>query len=167
MNQTTRTHRRPALVKSGRSALPSVSPEDAVQTQARELDLIFKFLARKVLVDDDPASELPLRQLRVCLALFDGPRSMTRLSRELGVSQSAITQIADRLQSAGMVTRLPGGPDRRVRSLQLTARARKMLRLREEGRIERIMLILKDMSPAARNDVLASMAALREAASDE
>lgn len=168
MNQTTRTRHRPALVKNGRSALPSVSPEDAVvQAQARELDLIFKSLARKVLVDDDPASELPLRQLRVCLALFDGPRSMTRLSRELGVSQSAITQIADRLQSAGMVTRLLGGPDRRVRSLQLTTRARKMLRLREASRIERIMLILKGMSPAARNDVLASMAALREAASDE
>jgi len=167
MNQTTRTRRRPVSTRNGRSQLPSASPPDAPErAQARELDVIFKSLARKVLVDDDPAAELPLRQFRVCMALFDEPHSMTQLSHELGVSQSAITQIADRLQSAGMVTRLPDGGDRRVRSLQLTARARKMLRLREQRRIERMMGILQGMSAAARNDVLASMAALREAAED-
>ncbi len=168
MNQTTPTRRRPASTSDGRSALPSVTPTDVTaRAQARELNAIFKSLARKVLIDDDPAAELPLRQFRVCMALFDEPRSMTQLSRELGVSQSAITQIADRLQSAGMVTRLPDGGDRRVRSLQLTARARKMLRLREERRIERVMRILQGMSAAARNEVLASMAALREAAEDQ
>jgi DNA-binding MarR family transcriptional regulator len=131
------------------------------------LDAIFKALARRVLVDDNPAAELPLRQFRICMALFDEPRSMTQLSRELGVSQSAITQIADRLQSSGMVTRLPDGGDRRVRSLQLTPRARKMLRLRQERRVERVMDILEGMSAAARVDVLASMTALREAADNQ
>ncbi|MEX0678690.1 MAG: MarR family transcriptional regulator [Pirellulales bacterium] len=167
MNQIARSRRRPASPGNGRHDSPSVSLGDAsVHAQARELDAIFKALARKVWLDDDPADELPLRQFRVCIALFEGPRSMSQLSRGLGVSQSAITQIADRLQTAGMVTRLPGGGDRRVRRVQLTTRARKMLRLREEKRIERVMQILKGMTAAARNNVLASMAAFGEAAGD-
>jgi DNA-binding MarR family transcriptional regulator len=117
-----------------------------------------------VLVDDDPASEMPLRQLRVCLLLFDRPHSMSELSRELGVSQSAITQIADRLEAARMVTRGEVGDDRRVRRVQLTPRAQKMMRLREESRIERIADFLRSMTAEHRSDVLAALEALREAA---
>ena len=92
---------------------------------------------------------------------------MTELSRELRVSQSAITQIADRLEAAKMAARGPVGKDRRVRSLKLTDRAQKMLRLREEGRIERMTNILKRMPADVRKAMLASLAALREAASEE
>src|SRR5690606_22746282 len=104
-----------------------------VHQQARAVDASFKALARRVLVHDDPASELPLRQFRVCAALFEGSRSMKELSLELGVSQSAVTQLADRLEAAGMVVRGAAGEDRRVRNLELTPRARKLLRRREEG----------------------------------
>jgi DNA-binding MarR family transcriptional regulator len=124
-------------------------------------------LARKVLIDDDPASELPLRQLRVCAALLEGPLSMSELSRELGVSQSAITQLADRLQDSGMVIRAPDGGDRRVRSLQLTTRARRMLRTRESNRLERVVGVLKGLSDVARSDVLTAFATLREACGDQ
>jgi DNA-binding MarR family transcriptional regulator len=148
-----------------RNHAPSPAAADAVRGQARQLDAIFKALARKVLVDDDPASELPLRQLRVCLLLYERPHSMTELSRELGVSQSAITQIADRLESAKMVTRGPVGDDRRVRSLQLTVRARNMLRLREDGRIERVRRIMDSMSAERRAGVLEALEALRDASS--
>ena len=75
--------------------------------------------------DDDPAAELPLAQLRVCTILSDGPRSMSALSREFGVSLSAMTRIADRLERAGLVTRVARDDDRRVRRLQLTRAARK------------------------------------------
>src|SRR5689334_11469103 len=80
-------------------------PDSAVVSQARQLDLIFMDIARHVVVDDDPAGELPLRQFRVCLALYQEPRSMSQLGRELQFSLSAMTQIADRLERAGMVTR--------------------------------------------------------------
>lgn len=160
-----RTRQRSPSDGNGRDNLPSDSRSD-VHAQACELDAIFKSLARRVLVDDDPAAELPLRQFRVCLALYDEPRSMTQLSRELGVSQSAITQIADRLQAAGLVTRAPDDGDRRVRSLQLTPRARKMLRSRQERRVGRVVTILERMSAADRRNVLASLAALRAAALD-
>src|SRR5690606_25281809 len=103
------------------------SDSHAVQAQARAMDVIFKAIGRRILVHDDAALDIPLRQFRVCAALFEGARSMKELSVELGVSQSAITQIADRLEAAGLVTRGAVGEDRRVRNLELTPRARKVL----------------------------------------
>jgi DNA-binding MarR family transcriptional regulator len=167
MNQSTQTRARHASTKNPPPNGSALGPADAaVHAQALELDSIFKSLARKVLVDDDPAAEMPLGQLRVCLALYEDSRSMTQLSRELGVSQSAITQIADRLQGSGMVTRSPAGDDRRVRSLQLTSRARKILRLREENRIGRVVALLNEMPAEARDNVLTALSALSEACND-
>jgi DNA-binding MarR family transcriptional regulator len=163
MNQIAPTRRRASAAGNGRGASRSFTAKrESVHAQARELDRVFKSLARKVLTDD-PAAELPLRQLRVCLALLERPGSMSHLSRELGVSQSAITQIADRLEAAGLVARTPAGRDRRVRSLQLTPRARRMLRAREECHVKRVAVILERMSPEARCALLTSMRALRDA----
>jgi DNA-binding MarR family transcriptional regulator len=147
--------------------LPVSAEDHAVHAQACQLDDAFKAIGRRVLVDHDPAGEMPLRQLRVCMALYEGPRSMSELSRELGVSQSAITQLADRLEHAKMVTRGSLDDDRRMRTLQLTPRARKMLRLREQNRVGRVMVILKRMSALERNAVLAAMACLRDASNND
>jgi DNA-binding MarR family transcriptional regulator len=168
MNQTAEARRLAGARPASPAVLPPPPAADEVRRQAREMDNVFKALARKVLIDDDPASELPLRQFRVCAALFGGACSMKELSLRLGVSQSAITQLADRLEAAGMVTRGPIGDDRRVRNLELTDRARKLMRIREERRIERVMQILARMSTDGREAVMSSMAALKDAVqSDE
>src|SRR5436190_14449729 len=109
----------------------------SVHDEARELTSLFVSLTRQLLVVDDFVAEMPLRQLRVCVVLYDGPRSMSALSREVGVSLSAMTQIADRLERARLVKRSFEGNDRRVRSLQLTPRGHKIMRLREDARIQR------------------------------
>jgi len=162
MNQTTEKRRRKASFPA--PTPPESLPSEGVVHQACALDEMFKAIARHVLVDDDPAAELPLRQLRVCAALYEAPRSMSVLSRELGFSLSAMTQIADRLERAGLVTRGFDGPDRRVRRLRLTPRARRMLRLREEARIHRVANVLETMSPDAREALLSALDALRGAA---
>ena len=166
MNKIAAKRRLRPVSKPSQPAVPAESaPGDAVVAQARSLDLIFMGIARHVLVDDDPASELPLRQLRVCLALYDEPRTMSELSRELRFSLSAMTQIADRLEQADLVTRWFEDSDRRVRRLRLTSRARRMLRLREEARIGRIASVLDRMPSAAREDALTVLDSLRCAAS--
>src|SRR5438445_54630 len=84
-------------VKNGVAAHSLGSASDAkVDGQARELIKLILSLTRQMLVIDDATAELPLRQLRVCMSLFEGPKSMSALGRELGVSLSAMTQIADR-----------------------------------------------------------------------
>jgi len=144
-----------AQIRRGAIA-PSDSPP-AVLAQARAMDTIFKAIGRRILVHDDAALDIPLRQFRICAALFEGARSMKELSVELGVSQSAITQIADRLEAAGLVTRGAVGEDRRVKNLELTPRARKLLREREEQRIDRVREILEQLSLSDREALLESM----------
>lgn len=130
--------------------------------QARTMtDLLMSLMRDIFAVDDQAAAELPLRQLRVCAMLYEGSRSMSSLSRELGVSLSAMTQIADRLERAGLVKRSFEGTDRRVRCLQLTPRAQQIMRLREDSRVQRASAALEQLPPPERKNVLATLHALQ------
>lgn len=140
------------------------APGTKSEAQARQLDATLLAFAREVMTHDDAASEMPLRQFRVCMELVEGARSMSALSRELGVSLSAMTQIANRLERGGLVTRGFEDTDRRVRQLTLTPRARRMLRVRQESRISRIAAVLERMPPVARAEALTALEALRAAA---
>ncbi len=106
---------------------------------------------------NDPTAELPLGQLRVCRVLTGGLQSISAISRELGVSLSAITQIADRLERARLVRRLTEDNDRRVRCLQLTARGEKLLRLHDEERVRRMAAALEQLTPAEREQAAAAL----------
>ena len=88
---------------------------------------------------DDPAVDLPVAQLRVCAVLIDGPHTMGSIARELGISHSATTQIADRLERAGMVERVAGSGDRRCKSLRMTPHGIEWMRSRRESRIMGVM----------------------------
>ena len=142
----------------------AVSIPPGVQMQARELDAILMALGRQIWKENDAVGELPLRQLRVCMMLCGGSRTMSDLSRELGVSLSAMTQIANRLERAGMVTRGFEDSDRRIRLLRLTPEAEQMLRVRRENQIGRIATLLDRMEPVARAKALAALDALRAVA---
>ena len=115
--------------------------------------------------EKDPADDLPLAQLRLCGILSEGPRPMSALSRALGVSLSALTQIADRLERARLVKRVAEGNDRRVRCLQLTARGEKMMRKRREARVLRTLAVLEHLSAPQREAVRASLEVLVNACS--
>jgi DNA-binding MarR family transcriptional regulator len=130
-----------------------VSPEQAQGLAVRLGTLMRRLFA----VDDDPAAELPLAQLRVCMMLVDGPQAMSALSRELRVSLSAMTQLADRLERSGMVKRVVEGSDRRVRQLQLTRHGERVLRCRHEARVQRVQAVLGNLSPQTRQEVSAAL----------
>ncbi len=115
--------------------------------------------------EKDPADNLPLAQLRLCGILSSGPRPMSALSRELGVSLSALTQIADRLEKARLVKRVAEENDRRVRCLQLTARGDKMMQRRRDARVLRMLSVLERLSAPQRESVRASLEILVTACS--
>ena len=132
--------------------------------EAKTIAALLPTLVRQLFADeDDLAAELPLAQLRVCSVLYNGPRSMSALGRELRVSLSATTQIADRLEQAGLVERLAMGQDRRVRRLQLTERGEKMMRLREKARTHRVSMALEHLAPKTRAEVLAALQTFTQA----
>jgi DNA-binding MarR family transcriptional regulator len=132
-------------------------------TQVAEANALLMSIVRDLLYVEDRTSNPPLRQLRVCARLYDGALSMSQLSRRMGMSLSAMTQIADRLERAGMVTRVAGGPDRRVRCLTLTASGRRAMRAREKERLTRLSAAFERMSDAARADLIAGLRSFQDA----
>ena len=143
----------------------TLSGKFATNDQSRRFSSLFVSLARDLFGGDDQVAELPLRQLRVCAILHGGPLSMSALSRELGVSLSAMTQIADRLERARMVRRSFEGTDRRVRCLQLTARGQRIMRLREDARTQRASQILRHLSAKEQAEVVKALEVLLHACS--
>jgi DNA-binding MarR family transcriptional regulator len=142
--------------------------ETTVAEQAGAMATLLPSVMRQLFTfQGDLAAELPLAQLRVCGMLNDGPRAMSVLSRELGVSLSAMTQIADRLERSGLIKRVAEPGDRRIKCLQLTRRGTAMIEKREAARIERLTAVLQHLSPQARQELLESLEALRGACAAE
>jgi DNA-binding MarR family transcriptional regulator len=138
--------------------------DENLLSQARAVMRMLRGVMRKLFTSDsDMAEELPLAQLRVCAILSDGPRSMSAVGRELGVSLSAMTQLADRLERARMVQRVSEGNDRRVRQLQLTEEGEKVMRRRRDAHIGQALAALEQLSPDARAEVLAGLETLANA----
>jgi DNA-binding MarR family transcriptional regulator len=139
--------------------------DDALLEEAERLEELLPALARRLftLPPEHPAMELPVAQLRVCTLLQTGPRSMSGLGEELDISVSAVTQIADRLERAGLVARIHGGDDRRTKKLQLTLQGTEMMRSRREIRVRRVAHALARLSPEVRETVLHAMQALLDA----
>lgn len=80
---------------------------------------------RALVFDDRPVPELdalPLGQLRLLMSVYYGPNStMKDFSERLNVSQSTVTQLAERLVKRSLVVRLMDASDRRVIRLHTSA----------------------------------------------
>ncbi|MCE5269012.1 MAG: MarR family transcriptional regulator [Planctomycetaceae bacterium] len=134
---------------------------DEAKTVAELLIAFMRYLKAGL---SDPVINLPLAQLRVCGALRRGPVPMSTLGRELGASLSAMTQIADRLERAKLVRRVPRGDDRRVRCLELTERGQRMMQLHEEAKVNEMAKVLGRLTPEQRQEVTGTLRMLIEAA---
>src|SRR5438128_6688935 len=154
--------RRPSLRPSRRTRAMS---EDTLLTQAADLEALLPKLMRRLFTLDPshPANELPVAQLRVCTILQAGPRTVSAISEELGISVSAVTQIADRLERAGFVERVAGQDDRRMKRLQLTLHGAEVMRSRRERRVRGAAAALEQLPPAARAEVLHALHVLLDA----
>lgn len=135
------------------------------QKEAKEFDGLMHVILRELTAGSkDPAAALPLAQMRVCKTLCDGPQAISAISRELSVSLSAVTQIADRLERAKLVRRVAQDGDRRVRQLQLTDRCQRMMRRHKAERVRRMGAAIAELPPKARKAAAESLRMLGLAA---
>ncbi len=137
-----------------------------IAEQAQKIECLLPKLLRRLftLEHNHPVAELPLAQLRVCMVLFSGPKPMSVLSEELGISVSAITQIADRLEKVDLVERNCEVDDRRTKKLALTARGLELMTSRRETRIERVTKALEHLEPRQREQFVDSLRVMLEVA---
>ena len=94
-----------------------------------------------------------------------GPRRLTALAVQEGVTQPAMTQLIGRLQDAGLVRREADPADGRVVQVGLTDRGRDLLARRRAVRAERLAAILDQISPEHRAALGAALPAIDALAS--
>jgi DNA-binding MarR family transcriptional regulator len=133
---------------------------------ATELESLMPRLMRRLftLQPENPVTEMPIAQLRICTMLQGGLRSISSIGEEIGISASAVTQIADRLERAGLVERVAEPDDRRMKNLELTHYGERLMNERREYRIRRVAEALENMAPEQRTEVLAAFQTLLDAA---
>ncbi len=125
------------------------------------VSLLAKLVRQLFVIDaDDPAMILPVAQVRVCGVLQEGPKTMSILSRELGISLSAMTQVTDRLEKSGLVERVAEECDRRVKCLQLTGQGAEIMLARKNRRVEKVVEVLNRMPADVCEQILLSLSAL-------
>ena len=131
---------------SGRTSTHVSSNGSSRASQAEAVHAALRTLLRSLFSVDDTTMDLPLRQIKVCLALYRKSRSMSEIGRELGLSPSAVTQVSDRLVRRGLIERTFPDDDRRVRKLRLTRKGHKLMRAREQKQLGRIADALDTLS---------------------
>ncbi len=122
-----------------------------------EVDDLLRIILGNIIDVGDKAAQLPLRQFHVCILLTRSPLSMSQLSEKLRCSMSAATQLADRLERTGLITRLSDDTDRRVRCLSLTAKGRRALQTHDATRLKRLASVFEGVDEATRTKIIAGL----------
>ena len=90
---------------------------------------------------------LSTQRLRILGSLYDrGPRIMSDLKEELGVTATNITALVDSLEKDGLVVRVPHPSDRRATVIELTEKAKEEKSLSCSGYKERVADLFSDLS---------------------
>lgn len=96
---------------------------------AEDISILMPAIARRLLLEFFQQVEITQTQLFTILALFESDACpLCELSRRMDVAAPTITGIVDRLQSAGLVKRVPDTKDRRVINVVLTSKGVKIAR---------------------------------------
>ena len=89
------------------------------------------------------------QRLRILGSLYErGPRIMSDLKEELGVTATNITALIDALEEDGYVVRKPHPSDRRATVIELSAKAKAQLALGCTDYKDRVAEIFSDLSEA-------------------
>ena len=85
---------------------------------------------------------------------------MSAISDELGISVSAVTQLVDRLEESGLVSRTFCKNDRRAKELNLTPFGWEIMNERKRKRVDNVLKALLQLTPDDRQSALKSLNAL-------
>src|SRR5215469_9121322 len=94
-----------------------------------------------------------------------GPRRLTELAADEGVTQPAMTQLVGRLEASGLVVRSADPEDGRVVRVQLTDAGRDLIGRRRAARAERLSGLLGALSPADQEALAGALPAINALAS--
>ena len=155
-------------VNAGDGPLPASSEETAQSHSEYLLGRALFRVMRAIMFEDRPAAELdalPLAQLRLLWTVHAGMEAtMKDFSERLGVSQSTVTQLADRLVKRGLIDRLADSSDRRVVRLRISAIGKSLLVTVDQERKRTLHALWGRLNETERDEALRGLSALGRAA---
>lgn len=108
-----------------------------------------------------------LPQFRVLVVLSDfGPLRMGELAEKLGANQSSFSRFADRMVTAGLITRQASSTNRREVIISLTEQGRDIHDMVTEARTAEIAALLATLSVTERNAVKTGFEVFAKAAGE-
>jgi len=110
-----------------------------------------------------PAGDLTPAQLQALGALRDSDLRMGDLAQYLGLAESSVTRLVDRLVAAGLVERRPRQHDRRSVVAGLTGPGRTLVRQMEADRRTLLVELLGGLEPDERVDAVRLFGRLADA----
>ncbi len=123
----------------------------SVLDEALELEAkLPRMLGRLFGSGDDQLRAMPVSQIRIVRALTERDKTASELCRELDLSPSSLSQMADRLAKAGFLLKEVSPEDKRFRKFALSAYAKEMMTKRREARAKSASIALAALSPAER-----------------
>jgi DNA-binding MarR family transcriptional regulator len=139
--------------------------DDTTRDRAIRAEALLPRVLRTMFRPDphDPLVELPVGQMRMMRLLANKAWTPSNLGEELGLSVSAVTQMANRLESIGYVDRTEDPSDRRVKHLTLTTVGRELMSVRREQRVHRLESVLSRMSTSRQVEFTVMLEELLEA----
>ncbi len=130
-------------------------------------DVFFRVM-RAMMFEDEPIAALdalPLAQMRLLWTVrHQNEATMKDLSERLNVSQSTVTQLAERLVKRGLAERIADPADRRVVRLRLSKLGQEAVGIAEARGDARHRAIWNRLDPAERDIVMQGLETLAEMA---
>jgi DNA-binding MarR family transcriptional regulator len=137
---------------SERKALPGAASPGAAFDREPPLGHALFRVMRALVFDDRPVPELdalPLAQLRLLMSVYYAPNAtMKEFSERLNVSQSTVTQLAERLVTRGLVVRRMDASDRRVIRLETSPQGQDLVGQADATRRATLRKVWSALAPA-------------------
>ena len=148
----------PALVAGGAAGQTEAALAAGIAAGVERLIGLFRSLS--------PPDGLSLTAAATLATLErSGPRRLTALAVQEGVTQPAMTQLIARLQDSGLVSREADEQDGRAVQVRLTGQGREMLARRRAVRAGRLAAIVARISPEDQAALAAALPAIHTLAS--
>src|SRR5437660_12337082 len=148
-----------------RRSTPRATESLAAQLDAHWMELARFITSRRIRssVYTPGLGDLPAAQLYALGELARDDLRMTELAGRLGLAESTVTRVIDRLESAGLVARRTSPPDRRCVVAELTPTGRRLAAELEESRRQFLAELMGTLQPAERRELIRLFDKLTEA----
>ncbi|HET7481775.1 MAG TPA: MarR family transcriptional regulator [Actinomycetota bacterium] len=138
-----------------------MAPDQDVRLLAAQLETYWVeigrfFLSRRARsrLQKGVAAEMSPIQLQAVDSLADGPLRVGELAERLGLAESSVSRLVDRLTALGLTARRPLAADRRVVEVELTKGGRSIVAAVARRRRDYLIDILNALEPDEREELV-------------